>query len=79
VKKGATTKSTLFLIDAEDELASMKCQEATDTKTHLAELTTHFDLMVQSKENLIKMGSSISDAHFNAMIMASLPLFYHPM
>ena len=78
VKKNATTKSTLFLIDAEDELASMKCQEATDAKTHLAELTAHFNLMVQCKENLIEMGSSISDTRFNAMIMASLPVSYRP-
>ena len=78
MKKDATTKSTLFLIDAEDELASMKCQEATDAKTHLAELTAHFNLMVQRKENLIEMGSSISDTRFNAMIMASLPVSYRP-
>jgi len=52
----------------------MKCQEATDAKTHLAELTAHFNLMVQRKENLIEMGSSISDTRFNAMIMASLPV-----
>ena len=72
VKKDATTKSTLFLIDMEDELASMKCQEATDTKTHLAKLTAHFNLMVQHKENLIKIGLSILDTHFNAMVMALL-------
>jgi len=82
VKKDATTKSTLFLIDVEDELASMKCQEATDAKTHLAhlaEITAHFHLMVQHKENLIKMGSSILDTCFNAMIMASLPSSYRPV
>jgi hypothetical protein len=65
VKKDATIKSTLFLIDAEDELASMKCQEVTNAKTHLAEITAHFNLMIQHKENLIKMGLSISDTRFN--------------
>src|ERR1700677_450302 len=67
VKKDATTKSTLFLTDAEDKLASMKCHEATNAKTHLAELMAHFNLMVQRKENLTQMGSTISDMCFNAM------------
>jgi len=79
LKKDTTTKSTLFLSDAEDELASMKCRRSTDVKTHLAELTAHFNLMVRHKENLIEMGLLISDTHFNAMIMASLPVSYHPM
>jgi len=56
----------------------MKCQEATMPKTHLAELTAHFNLMVNVRENLIEMGSSISDTRFNAMIMASLPVSYRP-
>ena len=77
VKKDATT-NTLFIIDAEDELSNMKCQESSDAKIHLTEITAHFNLMVQRKENLIQMGSSISDTRFNAIIMASLPASYRP-
>ena len=76
VKKDATTKSTLFIIDVE---STMKCQESSDMKTHLTSITAHFNLMVQQKENLLQMGSSISDTHFNAIIMASLPASYWPV
>src|ERR1700733_7614320 len=34
VKQDATTKSTLFIIDAEDQLANMRCNESTDAKSH---------------------------------------------
>ena len=79
VKKDATTKSTLFIIDVEDKLSTMKCQESSDMKTHLTSITAHFNLMVQQKENLLQMGSSISDTHFNAITMASLPASYWPV
>ena len=46
VKADATTKSTLFLLDAEDQLASMKLTDNTDPKTHLSELRDHFQLMM---------------------------------
>ena len=29
-----TSKSTLFIIDVEDKLSTMKCQESSDSKTH---------------------------------------------
>ena len=47
VKSDATTKSTLYLLDAEDQLASMKLSNNEDPKTHLAELKEHFQLMAQ--------------------------------
>ena len=47
VKSDATTKSTLYLLNAEDELASMKLGDTEDPKPHLAELKEHFQLMVQ--------------------------------
>ena len=47
INRYATTKSTLFIIDAEDELASMKCQELSDANTYLMEITAHFNLVVQ--------------------------------
>ena len=46
VKADATTKSTLFLLDAEDQLASMKLADNADPKTHLSELKEHFQLMM---------------------------------
>ena len=79
VKVDATTKSTLFIIDAEDKLSTMKCQESSDMKTHLTEITAHLNLMVQIKENLIQMGSSTTNTHFNMIIMASLPASYRPV
>jgi hypothetical protein len=71
VKKDATTKGTLFLIDAKDELMSMKFHKATDVKNHLAKLTAHFNLMVQCKENLtksVKTHLTKLTAHFNLMV-----------
>ena len=47
VKADATTKSTLYLLDAEDQLASMKLSDNDDPKTHLTELKEHFQLMIQ--------------------------------
>ena len=56
VKADATTKSTLFLLDAEDQLASMKLTENDDPKAHLSEVKQHFQLMGQRHDNLLKMG-----------------------
>jgi hypothetical protein len=78
VKKDATSKSTLHLIDAEDQLASMRCSESTDPKAHLAEIKAHFELMTVRRDNLISMGSTLSDTRFNTMIMMSLPPSYRP-
>ena len=47
VKADAMTKSTLFLLDAEDQLASMKLAENDDPKVHLMEVKQHFQLMGQ--------------------------------
>ena len=76
VKADATTKSTLFLLDAEDQLASMKLTDNTDLKTHLSELRDHFQFMMHWHNNLLKMGSTLSDPHFNTIIMLSLPESY---
>ena len=78
VKADATTKSTLFLLDAEDQLTSMKLADNTDPKTHLSELRDHFQLMMHRHNNLLKMGSTLSNSHFNTIIMSSLPESYHP-
>ena len=46
VKADATSKSTLFLLNAKDQLTSMKLADNTDPKTHLSELKEHFQLMM---------------------------------
>ena len=78
VQNDTTSKSTLFILDAEDQLSSMKLGDNEDPKTHLTELKQHFQLMIQWRDNLIKMGSIISNTCFNIMIMSSLPNSYHP-
>ena len=78
VKADATTKSTLFLLDAKDQLASMKLTDNADPKTHLSELKEHFQLMMHQHDNLLKMGSTLSDSRFNTIIMLSLPESYRP-
>ena len=74
----ATTKSTLYLLDAEDQLSSMKLADDDDPKTHLSELKHHFEIMHHRRENLIKIGSTMSEQRFNIIIMSSLPESYRP-
>jgi hypothetical protein len=61
MKADATEKSTLFLIDAEDTLLSMRCSDSSNPKTHLMEIKAHFELMVQHRNSLSNMGSTLSD------------------
>jgi len=61
MKADATEKSTLFLLDAEDMLLSMRCSDSSDPKTHLTEIKAHFKLMVQRRDSLTEMGSTLSD------------------
>ena len=78
VKEDATSKSTLFLLDAEDQLSTMKIADNDDPKAHLTELKSHFQLMLQRRDNLIKIGSTLSETRFNIIIMSSLPESYRP-
>ena len=78
VKDDATSKSMLYLLDAEDQLFSMKLAKNEDAKAHLAELKSHFQLMLQHWDNLIKIGSIMSDSWFNTIMMSSLPGSYWP-
>jgi len=73
-----TMKSTLFLLDTEEQLMSMKLSDNDDSKAHLAKIKQHFQLMLQRHKNLIKMGLTLSDTHFNTVIMTSLPESYRP-
>ena len=61
VKSDATMKSTLYLLDTEDELESMKLSDNDNPKPHLAKLKAHFQLTTQCQNNLIQMGSVLSD------------------
>ena len=72
------TKSTLFLIDAKEQLSSMKLANNDNAKTHLSEIRQHLELMFQHHKNLIEMGSEMSDNRFNTLIMTSLPQSYRP-
>ena len=47
VKEDAMTKSALFLLDVEDQLASMKLAENDNPKVHIMEVKQHFQLMGQ--------------------------------
>ena len=78
VKSDATSKSTLYLLDAEDQLNSMKLLDNEDPKAHLAEVNQHFQIMLQCCDNLVQMGLMISDTRFNIIIMSSLPEPYQP-
>ena len=78
VKEDATTKSTLFLLDVEDQLASMKLAENDDPKVHIMEVKQHFQLMGQWHNNLLKMGWTISDLCYNTIIMLLLLESYWP-
>ena len=78
VKTDATSKSTLYILDTEDQLSSMKLEDNEDPATHLSELKQHFQLMLQQHENLMKMGSEISEMRLNTMIMSSLLESHRP-
>ena len=77
VKGDATTKSTLFLIDAEDELANMQVGDSSNPQTYLTELKQHFELIIKPCDNLVEMGATISTTCFSTIIMSSLPPSYH--
>ena len=78
VKVDATTKSTLFLLDTEDQLTSMKLAENNDPKAHLIEVKQHFQLMGQQHNNLLKMGLTIPNSCYNMITMSLLPESYQP-
>ena len=80
VKADVTTKSTLYLIDTEDQLASMHLNDSNDPHAHFTDLKQHFKLMTRRHDNLVKMGSTISDTQFTTMIMSSLlPSYCSPI
>ena len=53
VKADATMKSTLYLIDVEDQLTSMKLQDNDNPKTHFQTMLQHCDNLVQMRSTLV--------------------------
>ena len=76
IKADATDKNTLYLIDVEEQLATMKLTKSSEPYMHFTELKQHFELMVNHHDNLLKMGSAISTTQLSTMIMSSLPSSY---
>ena len=76
VKKDATAKSMLYLVDVECQLEIMRLSESSDPKTHLTELKLHFQLMMLRHKNLLEMGSSFSKQKLIMLITSSLPNLY---
>ena len=76
VKRDTTSKSTLYLVDAECQLEGMRLSESSDPKTHLTELKSHFQLMMSRHKNLLEMGSSFSKQKLITLITSSLPNSY---
>ena len=54
----------------------MKLANNNDPKTHLSELKAHFQTMIPRRDNLLKIGSMLSDNRFNILIRSSLPELY---
>ena len=78
VKAETTTKSTLYILNAEEQLANMKLYDDEDSQTHLSEIKNHFEIMLRQHDNLISIGSTISNSWFNTIIMSSIPESYRP-
>ena len=76
IKVDVMTKSMLYFIDAEDQLTIMHVNDSKDLRTHFNELKQHFELMTKRHDNLVRMGSKISDTRFATLIMSSLPPSY---
>ena len=76
INEDATSKSTLYILDAEDQLATMKLADNNNPKTHLSELKQHFQTMLHHRDNLMKIELTMSDNRFNIIIMSSLPESY---
>ena len=76
IKDDATSKRTLYILDMEDQLSSMKLANNDNPKTHLIKLKTQFQLMLQCHDNLMKIRLTMSDTRFNIIIMSSLPESY---
>ena len=78
VKKDATSKSTLYLMDVECQLEGMRLVESSDPKSHLAKLKFHFQLMMLRYKNLMEMGSSFSKQKFITLLTSLLLNSHHP-
>jgi hypothetical protein len=79
VKEESTMKSTIHIIDAEQQLSRMVCPDTTDPITHFAEVKAHLDLMDKRYQNLVAIGSNWDDLRYGQLILTSLPESYRPL
>ena len=79
LKKEATLKSTIHIIDAEHQLSSMVCHDSSDSATHLTEIKAHLDLMEKRFQNLSSIGSNWDTHRYGQTILGSLPESYRPL
>ena len=49
IKDNATSKSTLYMLDAEDQLSSIKLADNNDPKAHLTKLKNHLQLCCNAR------------------------------
>src|SRR5882762_928028 len=73
-----SNKSTLQQIDILEQLQEMHCGENADADAHLLEITEHFCLMEEHRDQLATMGSPVGEAGFLALVLKSVPASYRP-
>ena len=78
VKVDVSNKSMLQQIDILEQLQEMHCSENADADAHLLEITEHFHLMEERRDQLATMGSLVADASFLTLVLKSVPASYHP-
>ena len=71
VEADAKLKSVLFILDNNSQLSSIKLQRNVDLEAHLEEMKENPELLEQSYENLLKMGSKIPDTKTSTLATPS--------
>ena len=71
VEEDAKSKSALFILDNNSQLSSMKLHENVDPEAHPEEMKEHPQMMVQSHEYILKMGSEIPDTRTSTLVTSS--------
>ena len=70
VKADATDKSKMRKVETHQKLQEMHCDEGTNIQVHL-------NGMIHAWDELVAMGSILSDPDFTSMILASMPDSFH--
>src|ERR1700722_2412424 len=69
IKKDATSKSQLQIVDTRRKLLELRCEESGDVKAHLNQ-------MYELRDQLEGMGMSLSSDEFSIIILGSTPASY---